>query len=102
MGLKAQKKFAALHEAYESARSVREYSAVAARAASLEGAAAALLADEGLGRAEAHLAALSEERKALKRVLRYAKKHGAKITPDKAGPPKLVSRKRHKTDEAAA
>jgi cytochrome c553 len=103
MGLKTRTKFAALHEAYESARSIREYSAVAARSASLEEAVAALLDEDRMGRAEAHLAALSDERKALKRVLRFAKKHGPKIAPEKKPEPMpLVSRKRRKAAGAAA
>ena len=62
-----------------------------------------LLADDGVDRAEAHLAALSHERKALKRVLQIrARSTGTRSRPRRRCRAKLVSRKRQKADEAAA
>ena len=102
MSVKVQKKFAALHDAYEGARTARDYAGGIARTASLDDVAAMVLSAEGVAAVEAQLAALADERKALKRILKYARKHKAKIVPDKPAPIKIDGGKRSRSPKPAA
>ncbi|PSC05491.1 hypothetical protein SLNSH_07825 [Alsobacter soli] len=87
MGDKARKKFAELHEAYEKARSVREFSSALDRTAAVDEAAVSLASDDGLSRVEAQLAALDDERKALRKLVKFARKKADKLVAAKPAKP---------------
>lgn len=104
MSEKARKRFSELQEAYEKARTTREYSAVLARGGAVDEVATVLATDEGLERFKAQLEALGDERKALKKLVRYARKHTDKIAPPKApavAPTPIRNGKRAKSAPAA-
>lgn len=88
MSEKARKRFSQLHEAYEKARTTREYAAVLSRGQAVDEVASTLASDDGVARFKAQLEALGDERKALKKLVKYARKHTGKIAPPKAAPPK--------------
>jgi hypothetical protein len=103
MSEKARKRFSALHEAYEKARTTREYSAALSRNDAVDEVATTLSSEEGLARFKAQLEALGDERKALRKLVKYARKHNGELAPPKVttiSPTPIRSGKRAKAAPA--
>lgn len=107
MSDKAQAKYAQLWAAYVQARALRRDCLSQDLPATAEAFAALDLAAED-GLVEAHLAALSAERKALKRLAKHARKHGSDVLPAAlepavpAAPPAAKAPRRQPQAKAAA